>query len=116
MQYPVYSGFLVKASKEQSAALTSISLAYRNQQLEQCKQQVKKAQKRGELRKDIPTDWLVFWLVQMENSALDYLIRKYEIDFQKHIQEQKPITQIKQKNLEKMAQNFVKILKAGIDA
>ena len=71
-------------------------------------------QKKGNIRKDLDVDQMIYTLLQVQEGVVDYLAIKHKIDFKKNIAKGKPLFSIPEDTLKKELAGFARILREGI--
>ena len=72
-------------------------------------------QKKGNIRKDLDVDQMIYTLLQVQEGVMDYLAIKHKIDFKKNIVKGKPLFSISADLLQKELEGFARILREGIE-
>jgi TetR/AcrR family transcriptional regulator len=114
-EYPVFGGFGYKVSQERdNVVLGDVALKSKMQGLEVLRGLFAEQQKKGNIRKDLDVDQMIYTLLQVQEGVVDYLALKYKIDFKKNIAKGKPLFSIPEDRLKKELAGFARILREGI--
>jgi len=114
-EYPVFGGFGYKVSQERdNVVLGDVALKSKMKGLEVLRGIFEEQQKKGNIRKDLDVDQMIYILLQVQEGVMDYLALKFKIDFNKNIANGKPLFSIPEDTLQKELDGFARILREGI--
>ena len=114
-EYPVFGGFGYKVSQERdNVVLGDVALKSKMKGLKVLRGIFEEQQKKGNIRKDLDVDQMIYSLLQVQEGVMDYLALKYKIDFKKNITNGKPLFSIPEETLQKELDGFARILREGI--
>ena len=114
-EYPVFGGFGYKISQERdNKVLGDVALKSKMKGLKVLRGIFEEQQKKGNIRKDLDVDQMIYSLLQVQEGVMDYLALKYKIDFKKNITNGKPLFSIPEATLQKELDGFARILREGI--
>jgi len=114
-EYPVFGGFGYKVSQERdNVVLGDVALKSKKQGLKILRRLFKEQQKKGNIRKDLDVDQMVYTLLQVQEGVMDYLGLKYKVDYKKNIARGKPLFPIPEETLKKELEGFARILQEGM--
>ena len=114
-EYPVFGGFGYKVSRERNnVVLGNVALKSKIKGIEILKGLFVEQQKKGNIRKDLDVDQMVYVLLQVQEGVMDYLAVKYKIDFKKNVEKEKPLFTIPESTLKKELDGFARILREGL--
>ena len=114
--YPVFGGFGYKVSQERNnVVLGNVALKSKIKGIEVLRGIFEEQQKKGNIRKDLDIDQMVYTLLQVQEGVMDYLALKYKIDFKKNIEKGKVLFSIPEETLKKELDGFARILREGLE-
>ncbi len=114
-QYPVFGAFGYKVSQERNnVILGNVAKKSKVQGMKVLRGLFKQEQEKGNIRKDLDIDQMIYTLIQVQEGVMDYLALKHKIDFKKNIEKGKPLFSISEEVLKKVLEGFARILKEGI--
>ena len=114
-EYPVFGGFGYKVSQERdNVVLGDVALKSKMKGLKVLRGIFEEQQKKGNIRKDLDVDQMIYSLLQVQEGVMDYLALKYKIDFKKNITNGKPLFSIPEETLQKELDGIARILREGI--
>jgi len=114
-EYPVFGSFGYKVSQERdNVVLGDVALKSKIKGLEVLRGLFEDQQKKGNIRKDLDVDQMIYTLLQVQEGVVDYLAIKHKIDFKKNIAKGKPLFSIPEDTLKKELAGFARILREGI--
>ncbi len=114
-KYPAFGAFGYKVSQERdNVVLGNVALKSKVQGMKILRGLFEQEQKKGNTRKDLDIDQMIYTLIQVQEGVMDYLVLKYKIDFKKNVEKGKPLFSIPEEALKKELKGFARILKEGI--
>jgi TetR/AcrR family transcriptional regulator len=114
-EYPVFGGFGYKVSQERdNVVLGDVALKSKVQGLKILRGLFEEQQEKGNIRKDLDVDQMIYTLLQVQEGVMDYLGHKYKVDYKKNIARGKPLFSIPEAAIKKELEGFARILKEGI--
>ena len=114
-EYPVFGGFGYKVSLERdNVVLGNVALKSKIKGIEVFREIFTEQQKRGNIRKDLDVDQMIYVLLQIQEGVMDYLAIKYKVDFKKNVEKGNPLFTIPEGTLKKELAGFARILREGI--
>lgn len=114
-EYPVFGGFGYKVSLERdNVVLGNVALKSKIKGIEVFREIFTEQQKRGNIRKDLDVDQMIYVLLQIQEGVMDYLAIKYKVDFKKNVEKGNPLFTIPEGALKKELAGFARILREGI--
>ena len=113
--YPLHSAFLHNVLQEKNNdELGNIQLTSKLQVLEMIKKLVVKYTRKKVLRNDIEMDTIAYTILQTQLSITEFIANQYKVDYRHNIRHKKPLYNIPDKELKKISNHFIEILKNGI--
>ena len=114
-EYPVFGAFGYKVSQERdNVLLGNVALKSKIRGIEVLRKLFEEQQKKGNIRKDLGVDQMIYTLLQVQEGVMDYLAIKYKIDFKRNIEKGKPLFSIPADLLQKELEGFARIIREGI--
>lgn len=114
-RYPLHSAFLHTVLEEKSNSdISDMQFMGKSKILESIRPVVKKQVQQKKLRTGIDVDLMSYIALQMNLSILDYIAHKYKIDYRQNIRAQKPLYGIPEKEMVKIARQFMDVFKQGV--
>ena len=116
-EYPVFGGFGYRLSQERdNVVLGDVALKSKMQGLKVLRGLFEDQQKKGNIRRDLDVDQMIYTLMQVQEGVMDYLALKYKVDYKKNIAKGKPLFSIPEDVLKKELAGFARILREGMGA
>jgi AcrR family transcriptional regulator len=113
--YPAFGGFGYKVSQERdNVVLGNVALKSKLRGIEVLRELFEEQQEKGNIRKDLDIDQMIYTLMQVQDGVMDYLALKYKINFAKNIQKGKPLFTIPEDTLQEELEGFARILREGM--
>ncbi|UCE39878.1 MAG: TetR/AcrR family transcriptional regulator [Candidatus Aminicenantes bacterium] len=114
-EYPAFGGFGYKVAQERdNVVLGNVALKSKMRGIEVLRELFEEQQKKGNIRKDLDINQMIYTLMQVQEGVVDYLALKYKINFEKNIQKGKPLFAIPEDTLRKELEAFARILREGM--
>lgn len=115
-EYPAFGGFGYRVAQERNnIVLGNVALKSKMRGIEVLRGLFEEQQKKGNIRKDLDIDQMIYTLLQVQEGVMDYLALKYKINFKKNIQKGKPLFTISKDTLRKELEGFARILRDGME-
>ena len=116
LHYPLVSAFLYNSMQERNhKELGNLLIRSKEMIIELLTPVIKKAQQRGKLRSDIPTDVIAYSIIQVQLGVYDFLMIKHKTDFRKNIEERRTLFSLSDKEVINTVKEFSKVLKHGLN-
>jgi AcrR family transcriptional regulator len=114
-EYPAFGGFGYRVVQERdNVVLGNVALKSKIRGIEVLRGLFEEQQKKGNIRKALDIDQMIYTLLQIQEGVMDYLALKYKINFKKNIQKGKPLFAIPEDTLRKELESFARILRDGM--
>ena len=113
--YPAFGGFGYKIAQERdNVVLGNVALKSKMKGIGVLRELFEEQQEKGNVRKDLDIDQMIYTLMQVQEGVMDYLAIKYKINFEKNIQKGKPLFAIPEDTLREELEGFARILREGM--
>jgi AcrR family transcriptional regulator len=116
LQHPLFGALSYKVLQEQHEEVRATQQELKKQILDVLNDMLKEQQRRGVVRKDIDREMMAYSIFQLQAGMYDYLAYRYGIDIAANIRERKPILELGDKKILKVAREIAEMLKHGIAA
>ena len=114
-EHSEFGGFGYKLSQERdNVVLGNVALKSKMRGIKVLRGLFEDQQKKGNIRKDLDVDQMIFTLMQVQEGVMEYLAFKHKINFKKNIQKGKPLFSIPEEILQKELEGFARILHDGM--
>lgn len=114
LKYPLFGALSYKALQEQHEEVRETQLELRNQIVSVLVQMLEVQQKRGVIRADIDTQLMAHSIFHLQAGMYDYLAYRFGIDIRANIRERKPILELGENQVLKVAKELASLLKNGM--
>jgi AcrR family transcriptional regulator len=115
LEHPMFSSFLYNALKERnSSVLGNIHLELKKKQMAVLQKVVIKQLGVGKVRNDISSEMMAFLIVMLQNSLMEYLTIKFNLNLRENIKQKIPVATLPDNDISKIVQDYVSLLKSGI--
>lgn len=114
LKYPLFGALSYKVLQEQHEEVRPTQQELRTQILEMITRMLKEQQRRGIVRKDIDRELMAFSIFHLQSGMYDYLAQRFHVDIRANIRARKPILELNEKEVFRVAQEMAALLKNGI--
>lgn len=112
---PKYSKLIDNAMNENFIeGIGDISFQLKNRSDEFFEEYIRKAQNQNNVRKDLDSSFLSFLVSRTSISLIDYISKLYNFSYRELINKNKKKMPIEEKELEKILEDYISVLKKGI--
>ncbi|MCU0426241.1 MAG: TetR/AcrR family transcriptional regulator [Candidatus Kapabacteria bacterium] len=114
LKYPLFAALSYKVLQEQHEDVRETQHELKNQILELLVTMLKEQQRRGIVRKNIDIRLMAFSIFTLQAGMYDFLAYRFGIDIRANIRERKPMLELSNKDVRKVAKEMAEMLKNGI--
>ncbi len=116
VQHPVFAALAYKVLQEQHEDVRETQKELKGHITTVLVGMLKEQQRRGIVRKDVDVRLMAYSIFQLQSGMYDYLADRFDIDIRANIRERKPIVELSEKKVLKVAQELALLVKRGISA
>ncbi|MEL6534432.1 MAG: TetR/AcrR family transcriptional regulator [Bacteroidota bacterium] len=111
---PLYTGFLYNISQEKDPVAHQIMEQNRGQARQFFEPLFRQLQEKGQMRKDVDMDFLVFFFSYSAESLTGFMIKKHGGDYQKLVQGGKPFMSVNPEAIMEYVHQLSQLLRTGM--